>query len=248
MLAGADEMTGPTATEPPTTIEGLVRGIARAAVPHLAAVGFALSAAGYLLGYASVWLFSTGVGIAPRDLGLDNRDYLLLAAVWAFLIGAYGASVAVLLFGGVSYGTNLLITLFDGLVVSIIVIPLRPAAGISCLLAVPILGAALFLHVRHRELRPPSLFSRIAVPTVAIGVLVFAGWSSVWWGQQVRDDPQKARAGPISLMLVVPPTEGVVTLDSDPSCVMRLSDRVYITPDEVIVTPEAQLFRPTTCL
>lgn len=40
-----------------------------------------LSGIGYALGYANVALFSTRLGTSPKDLGLDFRDYLLLATI-----------------------------------------------------------------------------------------------------------------------------------------------------------------------
>jgi hypothetical protein len=48
---------------------------------HSGLVISGVTAYAYFLGYASVSVFAGGLGITVRDLGLDFRDYLMLAAV-----------------------------------------------------------------------------------------------------------------------------------------------------------------------
>jgi hypothetical protein len=230
------------------TVTNVLRGAAEGALRQFGLLGVALSAAGYAVGYASIWLYTRGLGVAPSDLQLANRDYLLLAAIWTLLLAAYGVGTVVLIAGSVPYSTNLLITSYLGLVLITLVGPWTPTVGVVLLVVVIILGGPLLLHLRHTVLRVPSIVGRIAL--IGLGALLplFVGWTCLWWGQEIRDNPRLAEeGGPIALVFVVPATEGLVTLDAAELCVARLSDRVYIADDEVVVTTAAHPFRPRSC-
>jgi hypothetical protein len=210
--------------------------------------GAVLSAGGYVLGYATIWLFSRGLGVAPSDLGLGNREYLLIAALWALLLAAFGVGSAVLIAGNVPYSTTLLITAFQGFAVITLFVPLPPLLGLASLMAVILFGGFLLASLRQTVLRKPSLIGRVTLIVSWASVAGLMGWTCVYWGQQLRDNPKFAtRGGPIALLLVVAPTEGQVTLDLGNLCAARLSDRVYLTEQGVVVTTEPQPFRPTSC-
>jgi hypothetical protein len=244
-------MSEPTAPAPrpesPRTVNSYLRGAAGAALSGFGLITVVLSGSGYLIGYASVWLFCLGVGVSPRDLGLGNQDYLLLAALWALLLLAFGVGSGVLLYGDVRYSTNLLITSYQGLVICTAVVPWPPVVGAVLLIAAVVLGGPLFFYLRRTVLGAPRLFGKIALPVVWTLVTGLVGWTSLYWGELLRENPAAARGGPISLIFVLPPTEGLVTLDSGVVCVVRLSDRVYVAEEDVLVTTEARPFRPRNC-
>ena len=230
------------------TIDLLLRGVTGDALRRLGLGGAVLSAGGYVLGYATIWLFSRGLGVAPTDLELGNREYLLIAALWALLLAASGVGSAVLVAGNVPYSTNLLITAFQGFALITLFVPMPPLLGLASLMAVILFGALLLAFLRQTVLRKPSLTGRVTLIVSWTFVAGLMGWTCVYWGQQFRDNPNvAARGGPIALLLVVPPTEGRVMLDLGNLCAARLSDRVYLTEQGVVVTTESQPFRPTSC-
>jgi hypothetical protein len=235
---------GLTRPERTATIGFLLRGVTGDALRRLGLGGAVLSAGGYVLGYATIWLFSRGLGVAPTDLELGNREYLLIAALWALLLAAFGVGSAVVVAGNVPYSTLLLITTFQGSAALTLIVPMPPLLGLASLMAVIVFGGFLLAFLRHTVLRKPSLTLIVSWAFVA-GLM---GWTCEYWGQQLRENPNVAtRGGPIALLLVVPPTEGRVTLDLGNLCAARLSDRVYLTEQGVVVTTEPQAFRPTTC-
>lgn len=234
--------------ESTATINLLLRGVTGDAWRRLGLGGAVLSAGGYVLGYATIWLFSQGLGIAPTDLELGNPEYLLIAALWALLLAAFGVGSAVLVAGNVPYSTSLLIMVFQGFAVITLFVPMPPLLGLASLMLVIPFGGLLLAFLRKTALRTPSLTGRVTLIVSWAFVAGLAGWTCVYWGQQFRDNPDvAAKGGPIALLLVVPPTEGRVMLDLGNLCAARLSDRVYLTEQGVIVTTEPQPFRPTSC-
>ena len=201
-----------------------------------------------MLGYASIWLFSRGLGVAPTDLDLGNREYLLIAALWALLLAGFGVGSAVLVAGNVPYSTSLMITAFQGFALITLFVPMPPLLGLASLMAVIVFGGLLLALLRRTVLRTPSLTGRVTLIVSWAFVAGLLGWTCVYWGEQFRDNPDiAAKGGPIALLLVVPATEGRVLLDSGNLCAARLSDRVYLTEQGVVVTTEPQPFRPTSC-
>jgi hypothetical protein len=218
---------------------------------HLGTITVLISAVGYSIGYTSVWLYALGLGVSPDDLALSQSDYLLLAGVWALLLGACAWTTAVaarsattgMWFFGL-YG-------FQGLALIVMFTPMSPGLGVSAIAIVLTIGALLV----YRDWRRPERFRTPAWWLVVLnaGLLILlvglAGWICWWWGNFVGNNPDKtAAAGPIALYFVLPPTEGLVTIsDGNEHCVLRLSDRVLVTESQILVSPESVVFRPTSC-
>jgi hypothetical protein len=190
-----------------------------------------VSAVGYVVGYVSVWLFALGLGAVPRDLGLGQREYVLLGAVWSLLLICYGLASLALAAGDLPYGRFLLVQAYLGLIWVTLALPLWPPIGLLSLAVVVVVGSVLALYLVRRDLfrRPLRRFTVYANATALLGVFVAAGYFSWWWGDLVRHEPASLkRAGPIALSLAAPVTEGRVTLGSRDVCVVRVSERVLL--------------------
>jgi hypothetical protein len=221
-----------------------------AALDNAGVLIIVVSGVGYVVGYIVLWLFALGLGVVPQDLGLGQREYLLLGAVWSLLLICYGLGSLAWTFGDLTYGRFLLVAMYLGLVQVTLAVPWWPPLGLLLLATVVVVGAVLGLYVSRLEVSRRPL-RRIAVYVNAAGLLVMfllAGYLSWWWGGLVRHDPTSVEGrGPIALSLAVPVTEGMVTLRNRDVCVLRVSDRVFVTKAEVLIEAETRAFRPRDC-
>jgi hypothetical protein len=217
---------------------------------HAGVLVIVVSAVGYVVGYVSVWLFALGLGAVPRDLGLGQREYVLLGAVWSLLLICYGLASLVAAAGDLPYGRFMLVQAYLGLIWVTLALPLSPPIGLLSLTVVLVVGSVLALYVVRRNLfrRPLRRFIVYANATALLGVFVAAGYFSWGWGDHVRHEPASLeRAGPIALSLAVPVTEGQVTLGRRDVCVVRVSERVFVTKAKVLIEAEPRAFRPGDC-
>ena len=220
-------------------------------LPHAGILIAVASGVGYVVGYVSVWLFAMGLGAVPRDLGLGQREYLLIGAVWSVLLISYGLGSMAIAFGDLTYGQFMLVQSFLALIWVTLVVPWWPPIGLVLLATVIALGSVAALYSRRLDVSPRR-FRRLPVllnATGLLGAFLFAGYFSWWWGDHVRHEPAslKGRGGPIALSLIVPVTEGQVTLRSRDVCVVRVTDRVFVTKANVMIEAEPRSFRPRDC-
>ncbi len=216
---------------------------------HVGALLVVVSAVGYLVGYVSVWLFALGLGAVPQDLGLGQREYFLLGAVWAVILICYALAQLALTFGHLGEVREMLVVAYTGLV-SLTLIPLWPTIGLLLLATVVVSGSVIGLYVSRLGIsRLPLRRGRVYLGAGLLLLLfILSGYFSWWWGASLRHDPASLNGrGPIALMLAVPATEGQLTLGNREVCVIRFNERVFVSKVKVFIEAKPHTFRPEEC-
>jgi hypothetical protein len=205
----------------------------------------------YVAGYASMSYFASTLSVSPGDLGLDFRDYLFLAGltalVWipvvglpillAWLLGTgwfdgkHGGVGVLSLFGvivlflgvseAVSGGNFTLESIFVG-VSFVIIVALGIAVEANTTTMWPVLAAFAFTVV------------------ILSGSTMLA--SSRSWAKSLIEDAKagtQPSQGPFPIRLVLQPEIGNATIQpdgvEDSACVLRISERVFLGAETVVV-------------
>jgi hypothetical protein len=231
---------------------------------------------GYLVGYGSTVEFARVLGVSVGDLGFDVRDYLVLAAFqfmfwvvaaatfWAFLQVAPASNLAAdlprLAWRLIRWRAHK----EDWVKVG--------KSSVLFVAAIPVYWAALFLSIRLGRASGLTFLETWmvvgALAVVVTGVSLLWRWgillalvlvvavssfgqirgAALWANQVKRFAKEQARPTNASpLFLVLDPQVGMLTAKRESSCVVRVSDHVFVGQQSVVVLTEVDQFVVTKC-
>lgn len=228
---------------------GAAATFARGAVGHPGQFLALAGGLGYLLGYTNMRVAAAGLGVGPADLGLTTNDYLVSAVFWALLIAPLAAGYAWLqrLADRAGWRSWTGVSTAGGAAGTALVSVWSCAMTVSWRWALLMAMAIAIAAAAAWWLAGPGL---AVVATIGIAVFGFGPPTSFQWGTNMRLDPAATSVGtaPVWLELVLPSEEGFARFSDGSRCVVRMSDRVYVTRATVRVEPSAVAFRTADCL
>jgi hypothetical protein len=220
--------------------------LARIAFGHPGQLLAVAGGVGYLLAYINVRCAAAGLGVAGADLGLTTNDYLVSAALWVFVFVPFIACYVWLqsLTTRVGWGTLTGVTTALGVVSTALVVVVSVGTSLSARWAFMTLVVIAVFAALGWWLGGPGLS---AVLTISVALLCWGPPTAYLWGQEVREDPATPKTTPFWLKLVLSVEEGRAGLPAGAECVIRMSDRVYVTAATVRVEPAAVAFQTADC-
>jgi hypothetical protein len=224
-----------------------VISVLETSLKHAGACLAILAAAGYAFGYISIWLFAEGLGISPSDLGLDQRAYVLLAAIWTLLLVTYAVAAFGLIFSDPDSTAFVVLLALQALTWFALAWAWPSPIGVLLLVVVILSGGATAAWIVSRPFsgRPVAFTGLVQVAAVG-ALLIGVGYTSWTWGSTLTEQ-RPTDGGPIALTLVVPAVSGLAQIDGTERCVVRIGERVFITESAVVVEPEPVTFRAEDC-
>jgi hypothetical protein len=237
------------AVQPPSRLSVAWDDIQR----HLSIVVGMVSAVGFFFGYLSVSLFAWGLGVTPRDLGLTTQDYVTLAATWLILIAAFiGFGVVYhrlmsVLWARRTWWLKFLLALPYAVALLYVTAGLLGTerlrqSPITWIIFVVVAGLAYALVAAKLLQRRVALLLFLALMSV---IVTIAG--TYRFAAELTEESAHRADVPFLISIVLPVHEGIMRIDGEDECVLRVSERVYVLLGAVQVDVATRSFRPGDC-
>lgn len=224
----------------------------------------AAAAGAYLLGYLETAFFASALGVTARDLGIDVKDYAVLALVNVVVVALAALFLWVALechpknpgleawlaadparakrrrrLAHAGYWGGFI----TAVVVGALGFRLEPGQGVATL---PVTAAACFGVLLARQGR--MVAAGIAAAFAAVGLLAVACFSADAYAGRLLDATRDARTAPmppLALRSILQPEVGVATHGTATTCAVRVSPHVLLgRTATTVVTPDRFTVRP----
>jgi hypothetical protein len=230
----------------------------------------------YLVGYSTLSVFASGLGVSSSDLGLDFRDYIVIAGlnivVWAM---AFGVVLVIRKIEGriLPQATGLLrlvrfvVTLPFGVAAFTLIAVMAGLTAEGSLIA--LVAGSLFVGatdphpaIGARPATSPPAWTqnvvwrlmgntRTLTACVALLASVTAGFAgAVAWAdhlQRAAETGERPSRGPIAIALVINPERGIVKANGQTACVLRVTDSVLLSREATAVVSDVEAFSTSRC-
>jgi len=208
----------------------------------------ALAGVAYLLGYLETAFFASRLGITARDLGIDVKDYAVLALANVALVAAAAPGFMLFDYVDTKRPGRVGVLCFGLFIVSVLVLGGvgfgLDGHSVEVFLPVGVTASFAVLAARERRINLAGLLAVLAVA----GLVFLACYSADSYAGRLRDD---ARHGPspalppLALRSILQPEAGIATQGTATTCAIRVSPHVLlgraattvVTPDRFTVTP-----------
>jgi hypothetical protein len=241
----------------------------------LAGIIAAVSAIAYAVGYCSIAVFASHLGIASADLRLGTNDYMFLSlfniaictliaglVVAATRIGRWIVALRISETPGRSVFRKALVwvaneTLANVAILLVCFVAVMAVSAVGAMSSLPatsvgwgwlvVPGVVGLSLARRRFSKKVVMTGLLLLMEVAACLLLVV--SSANWGDEMKRNQQGAvMAQPFPMSLIVQPTLGIIQSGEVQACVVRFNEKLVVGRDSILVPDDGASFQYTSCV